>query len=123
MAVSPNYEASKRNMLRSRAKTSGPAIVALRLRRAARAGEFPDLGLGDYYRVADGCCAAVVEASDDELDSLVAYSTGRMMSSDLRAEAHAMFESRLASKLQGPFIDLIAQLLPILIPLISGCFS
>lgn len=109
------------NILRDKRNNRGRLAAAMR--RASREGTFPDLGFGDYFKLADAVCDAAADASDSDLTSFLADCCAGG-----NGNGFTIFEAKVgaavsASGMEGPFIDLISQLLPVILPLILTCFA
>ncbi len=116
MAVSASVMSARRGKLRDNFRNR--SRIAAAFRQAASRGEFERLPFGGYFRLADAVCDAAKEAKDDELDQFI---SDCCEGGD--GGGFAMFEAKVSEKVGGPFIDLITQLLPVLLPLIIGCFG
>lgn len=113
--VSATQAQARRQRLRDKPKAR--VRLAAEFRKASRRGEFPDLGFGQYFALADMICEAAQEARDADLDKFIDDCCGNGNGSGFELFEQAM-EAKLAA---SPFIDLIMQLLPVLLPLLIGC--
>jgi len=106
--------AGKRRMLRDRRRNRGRLAAAFR--HAASRGDFPDLGFGKYFQLADAICEAADNASDEDLDRFIADAVDQGDGSGF-----ARFEEALGAA--PDWITIITQLLPVILPLILNCFG
>ncbi len=109
---------ARRSLLRDRRRNR--SRIAAALRQAAGKGMIPDLGFGGYFKAADSLCDIAADATDKELDAFLEDAVGNG-----NGAGFELFERKAADQFEGNagILDIITQLLPILLPLIIGCFA
>ncbi len=119
--VNAQAMASRRAKIRS--KFGRRAKIASALRAASGRGEIPQLGFGQYFIAADAIGDAADEAKDDDLDLFI----NDCCENQGDGVGFSLFEQKVSAKLAAAgassILDIIAQLLPVLLPLLLSCFG